>query len=718
MGSGWERCFVAGARTDPLSLGAARTGSVNRRPALASPQWGAGSVVIVSSAVENGELLFLLADALTGPLVLALDEEFLEPAGRQELPSDEVSDGGAAEVAGPGVTGIGQRAQDLDDENDNSDRLPRHLAHEEQVDLTVPVQARPGHHESCGDAGCADGGDDPHRGPVPQRGSLQREEGKSAHQHGEQPTAEAGPAHHPEVVPATIQSLELVSEDPDHEAVAQEVAHSGARMKEPRSDGLPQAAPEDEAFGDQAKPGFDWQASPGKHHLQKVGTCERDDDTQRGPAGPEMAEVGRLGSRWRHAGVLERRVLRGPNRGVGRGGTVLGVLLGLLTVAPEASAHPKASSVWGHQIDVLVEREALIVEVTVEVPVLDAASLAQRWLRENPDASQEAFNTAFRAGLHQDLRVESDGEVLAAEVLTPSEVLDSDPRFVVWRVRARCSWPGEEADLVVVHGAWPGEAAVYNASVWVSDGVALEDSSLLVERGDQWVSQDGQWRSDPGLREVELVVRRRTPAAAWRHRAWRWLTTPSADWSDAAGQAEVIAGSRTGLSRLLGGAPDAALRAVGAGLMLGAGAVWVPARLLALCALRGREVTWMVGLAVGLALVLHLLPAALLPSWTLPLAAGCTALWAARAAALDRPVALPVAVIVGAVVITPVASAVATAGARGTAFVAGLSLLGLLVGMGVLAWMTGRVLAGRLSPRLRAAALLVVALLQAWAALS
>ena len=386
--------------------------------------------------------------------------------------------------------------------------------------------------------------------------------------------------------------------------------------------------------------------------------------------------------------------------------------VGLLTLAPTARAHPDAASVWGHQIDVLVEGEVVVVEVTVEVPVLDAAALAQGWLRSHPEASQEDFNTSFREGLHQDLRVESDGAVLPTEPLAPSAITDRDPRFVVWRVRARTPWPADAEDLVVVHGAWPGEQAVYSASVWIGDEVALLSSSLLRERGGRWVSQDGQWRPDPGLREVELGLRRRTPLEAWRHQTWRWLTTPAAEWRDAAPQGEVLEGASIGLTRLLGGAAGAGLRATAAGGLLSAGSLVASGRALALLALRGREVVWMVGVAVGLSVALHLLPTADLPAWSLPGVCAGAALWAARAALRDRPVALLVGVVVGTSVLGPVADALATGPARGAGAIAGLSLFGALLSLGITGLLGGRLVAGRLSPRLRALALGIAAILQ------
>lgn len=388
------------------------------------------------------------------------------------------------------------------------------------------------------------------------------------------------------------------------------------------------------------------------------------------------------------------------------------MLFGVLTGSGAARAHPDSAEVWGNQIDVRIAREEVLVEVTVEVPVRDAATLAAQWVKAHPDAPREDFDRAFKAGILQDLRVELNGEVLSARPAEPAPVTQEDPRFVVWRVRAEAAWPNGIGAMSVVHGAWPGEEAVYNAAVWVDDDVALERSSLLARRGGRLVSTDGQWRADPGLRELDLFVRRRAAPEAWRHRAWRRLTTPAADWAESAPEAEVLAGTEVGLTRLLGGAPDAPWRGFVAGALLGLGAALHPARSLALLGLRGHRIRLMTGIAVGLVAGLQLLPVSAVPDAVWPLLGAAACGWAASNAARDRPVGVPVGVVLGLVVLAPLVDGVAVGLARGTAHVAGLGIAGAAMSVGLVAWLGGRVLAGRLPPRARAVALVAAASLQ------
>ena len=240
--------------------------------------------------------------------------------------------------------------------------------------------------------------------------------------------------------------------------------------------------------------------------------------------------------------------------------------------APTAWAHPEAPDAWGHQIEIALEPGELVVELTVEVPVRRAAALLSESLQgvERPDRShQEAFDRAFKADLLGQLRVSANGATLALAPAPAEPPPDPDRGFVVWRVRATAPLPAGMAELSLSHGAWPMEKAVYRASVWVDDAVALRASSLVQARDGHMRDTDGLWLPDPGLREIKLLVEPRDVVSAAGHRGWRRLVTPAQTWSPLAPQVEVVEGASPGLRRLMSAAPDRRWRAALAATLLG-----------------------------------------------------------------------------------------------------------------------------------------------------
>lgn len=190
---------------------------------------------------------------------------------------------------------------------------------------------------------------------------------------------------------------------------------------------------------------------------------------------------------------------------------LFGLMLGM-----SAQAHPMASNLYGHRLELRLEPDRLGAVYVAEVPT----PVVLRELRDrsggDPDRDDtDRYVAELREELVGGLRLEVDGAPTAwTPTGEPAPAGEGDARFVSFGVSLQVALPSGARTLQIVNGNFPDEPSLYLTDLRVDPGVIIDDASLI-QRGAQGEIRDrtGQWRAEEESRDLRLAFRAR--AAAW-----------------------------------------------------------------------------------------------------------------------------------------------------------------------------------------------------------
>lgn len=197
--------------------------------------------------------------------------------------------------------------------------------------------------------------------------------------------------------------------------------------------------------------------------------------------------------------------------------------------AHTAVAHPFDARWFGHRVDVLLQPDALEVDVVVEIPMIDfLAEMRQEFANiPSPDGSDLE---RFGLELHQE--VADAFRLVVNDTAVPWDrdgVVFEEPtfenQFAILTLHLSAPLPADSRTLNLINGSFPDELSIFSTQVRVSDAIVVDDCSLLdVEAGRITASRGGQWRTEESSRELRMSFRTRRGLNAAMHRTFRNLS--------------------------------------------------------------------------------------------------------------------------------------------------------------------------------------------------
>ena len=236
------------------------------------------------------------------------------------------------------------------------------------------------------------------------------------------------------------------------------------------------------------------------------------------------------------------------------------LLLVLLLLSGLGRAHPFGSELYGHKLEVRLDRGQVQVDYLAEISTTDHLRDLRAWLRGQPDpsaADEARYLALVSEELRSGLSVLADGQPVALRPL-PVDEPDGrgDSRFVAFRLSMTGELPPQARQLNVINQNLPDKPGLYNTRLLVSDAVVVDACSLFpVEDGRLLEDRSTRWLGDRDGRELRVAYRVRTGAGEAVQRGFRRLaaTGPVDAYSD--GRARLSTVEQDPLLELIRGEP-------------------------------------------------------------------------------------------------------------------------------------------------------------------
>ena len=202
---------------------------------------------------------------------------------------------------------------------------------------------------------------------------------------------------------------------------------------------------------------------------------------------------------------------------------LLALLLSALTWA-----HPFGSQLYGHRMEVRLDRGSVQIDYLAEISTPDHLRDLRTWLRQIPTptpADEDRYVARVLQELQTGITVVADGELVPLTALPVGEKSGvGDTRFITFRLSLRGELPPDATTLNVVNSNLPGAAALFNTQLFVSDAVVVDACSLFKVKDGQLVADRSErWQAQEEARELRVAFQARSQAGAAVERGFRRL---------------------------------------------------------------------------------------------------------------------------------------------------------------------------------------------------
>lgn len=179
-----------------------------------------------------------------------------------------------------------------------------------------------------------------------------------------------------------------------------------------------------------------------------------------------------------------------------------------------AFAHPFGSALYGHQLRVWLDPDAVRVDYLAEVPTPVVVRDMRVFFLDRPQPGkqdQDEFVARWQSELEGGLRLLVDQQPVPWRRLPETEASGvGDSRFVAFRLSLEAPIPAGARTLQIANGNLPDQPSLFETELLVADSLSLDATSLVdVEDGEVHRDRGGGWQAEEEARELRLSFQSR-----------------------------------------------------------------------------------------------------------------------------------------------------------------------------------------------------------------